>query len=217
MAQVPNPEAAAPAAPPPAPPAKGKSPMVAMIVTALVVFPIAVGAVKFMSKPNAAATKAKEVTAEEEEEKTTGETVTFPLTTQTVNLAEGDRYVRVKLEMAFDLEPDDAEHFRTKVAAMSAEGKEKSGEGGHGEGEGKKKKKKEPGPKVTRLLHLLTNRSAQLNDALIHELSGRRYEDMLRPKDKQAFKEAIMKRFNEILTEAKVPVHDIYLSEFVMQ
>ncbi len=216
MAQVPNPEAAAPAAPPPAPPAKGKSPMVAVIVTALVVFPIAGGLVKFMSKPNAAATKAKEATTEEEEEKATGETVTFALATQTVNLAEGDRYVRVKIEMAFDLEPDDAEFFRAKVAALAAEGKEKSG-GEGGEGEKKSKKKKEPGPKCTRLLHLLSTRSAQLNDALIHELSSRHYDDMLRPKDKQAFKEAIMKRFNEILTEAKVPVHDIYLSEFVMQ
>ncbi|NUQ01219.1 MAG: flagellar basal body-associated FliL family protein [Armatimonadetes bacterium] len=205
---------------PPAPKGK-KSPLLAALISAVLVGPLAIGAYTLVAKPKATdseeskTAKDKEVEDEEAEEVEHGELVTLPLATQTVNLADGDRYVRCGMELAFELEEADAEYFRAHRADMTGETEEKPAEGeGHGE---KKGKPKEPSKRVQRLVHLLTSHRAEFADTTINELGARKYDQMLKLTERAALKKVLMEHFNQMLTESKLTVHDIYFSEFVMQ
>ncbi|MCC7491352.1 MAG: flagellar basal body-associated FliL family protein [Fimbriimonadaceae bacterium] len=213
MAENPSADVAAP---------KKKNPLMAVLLLAVVVGPLAVGGMMMSKKQKAMQAQLEK---QYEDDPPEVEVCTWPMPVQTVNLADGNRYARIKLELAFELDPVDAKYFRTEVSALSnPEGAKEGGGGGHGGGEAepaaegdKKAIKKEPGQRVKNLLELLHHHQSELNDLLIDELSGRTFETMLRPNDKRAFKDALVKRFGHLLTEVKMEVHDIYFSEFVMQ
>lgn len=163
------------------------------------------------------------------------EEVTFPLQVQTVNLADGDRYARCLAVLAFRLDPVDAAYFRSWVKEYT-EDKKPAAE--PVASPGAKPAKKEPGDGVKDLLFRLANYQLQLHDALIRELSSRRYKELLSEADKDRVCEALKKRFESVLNggdpgatattpmgsgakgeseQEHVPIERIYFSEFVMQ
>jgi len=218
MAQPARPQAVEePAAP--AAPAKKKSPMGAMIATALVVGPLAFG----MFTMRQAKEKARESQVAGWEKTAPQEVVTYPLEGITVNLADGQRYCRVVPVLGFEFDKIDAEFFRGKVNALRPKEGGGGGEGG-GEGGGKGKKKADPtvpkrvpSERVHAVIELLPNMEPQLKDAAIHLISTRKYEDLLSIKDRDHLKEQLCERFTEILEETKVPVKHIYFADFIMQ
>ncbi len=200
-----------------------KSPLMPLLLVVVVVAPLGVGGYLLSAKQKQ---MQQELTKAYEEDPPVVEEVTWPMAVQTVNLADGDRYARIKAEVAFELDPVDAEYLRAAAAIEGGDPAAKEGgEGGHGKeakgGHGSEAKgkalKTEPGARVKLLAFTLKSQAPRLNDVLIEELSSRNFSSMLRPEDKKAFKRALMKRYNEVLTEVKVEVHDIYFSEFVMQ
>lgn len=210
MAEMPNPEAVEEQAPEKK--KKGKrSPIALMLMTALFVGPLAVGGFMLWSRQQQTQ---KKLLAEMANDESLLQEVTFGLEPQTVNLADGDRYARCKVVLSFRLDPIDAAYFQTAADAFTGETKELPEEP---ERDGPKLPKKEPDKKVQRLVYLLASQTPQLNDALIQTISSRKYEQLLKPADKEQLKKALIKRFDELLTEVEIPVHDIYLSEFVMQ
>ncbi len=185
-----------------------------LVLAALVFGQLAMAATLMKSKQAAGTTASAVSHGEEEEEEVDDlETAIWPLEAQTINLADGDRYVRVGLSLAFQFDAVDAAHFQHTLMAMSGEEKELP-EPPEAEG---KPSKKEPGKKVRRLLHLLATQEARLNDAVIRELSARKFSQLLANQDKEILKQALIKRLDEVLTESGTPLHDIYFSEFVMQ
>ncbi|MBI2302300.1 MAG: flagellar basal body-associated FliL family protein, partial [Armatimonadetes bacterium] len=198
MAQAPAPEPAAEAAAPPRAPEKKPSSLKAVLVTAVVVGGLAFGAMFMLNKQHQGQAKAAE------EEVPPPEEVTYTLASQTVNLADGDRYVRCQAVLAFELPPADAKYFREHVQQPEAE-KGKGGEGG-GEGGGKAEEgAKKPAVKgkadgtTAVLVEELANRQARLNDALIRELSNRKFNELLTEKDKDKLTSSLVRRFNDVL------------------
>ena len=173
---------------------KKHNPFVMILLTAVVVGPLAVGGFWFMSKRNQDHRRALA------EWQPVMQEVTYPLDTQTVNLADGDRYARCRLVLAFELDPVDAVYFRTWVLSLDPESKPAAEEEPEVD---KSIPKKEPGKEVKQLVQRLSNYQVQLNDALIRELGSKRFEQLLREPDKERAAKALAERFNAILVEPK--------------
>jgi flagellar basal body-associated protein FliL len=210
------------AAPPAAAPAKKKSPIGAMIVTALLVGPLAFGL--FTMKQSKA--KAQEELVKKREKTAPQFRATFEMQPITVNLADGDRYARVAPVLVFEFDTIDCEHFKKKAAELKPgeEGQKKSGEG-----EGKEAKKPpadptvpktKPGEAVQKLLEELPTVMPEMKDAVITVLAGHSFEELLPNKGKQGLtevKEALRAKFTEVLAETKVPVKEVLFADWIMQ
>lgn len=197
--------------PDPAPPKKHRSPLATALLTALLVGPLAVGGFVVYSQLQA---RQKAALEKWQSHPPVVESVCYTLDTQTVNLADGDRYARVKLALAFELDPIDAAYFRTTVATLTGDDAEQPPPP---PSDGPKPPKKEAGKEVQQLVYTLYTQQEKINDIMIGEIGARRYEALLQPADKEALKKVLAERIDEVLTPSKSKVHDIYFSEFVMQ
>lgn len=209
MAELPNPEVVEDelGAPPQKP--KGRSPLALILLTALLVGPGGIGGYTLYNRQ-------RQVRAQklaEYEAQAPRIEVTFPLETLTVNLADGDRYARLTAVLTFTLDPVDAAYYRTAIATVTGTEPPEI----ESPEEPAKSPKKQPGPEVKQLVWLLATRQPRLNDLLLSELGRYKYAQLLRPDARETVKQALVKRFDEVLTEAGIPVHDILLSDFVMQ
>ena len=208
MAELPAPELTdAPAA---AAPPKKKGGLLPILLTALVVGPLAVGGFVLYNK---AAAAQKLLLAEYEKDPDALETVTWPLEVQTINLADGDRYARCGLSLAFQLDLVDAAHFRSTVAEVTGDDKTMP----EPPPADRKPPKKEPGKEVKTLLYLLATQADSIDDVVIQEVGARNYDELLSNEDKATLKKSLITRLDKLLTNSELPVHDIYFSEFVMQ
>lgn len=216
MAEQPVPAPAeAPAADGGGPAKKGGGP-VPLLLVVILLGQAAMGGFMFMSKRgNAAPAKAeaKEADDDDFDDLDDGEVVSWPLATKTTNLADGNRYARYSLALAYQLDPTDAARFIEVVAAQH----DGAGAPPEGEGHGGKKSKKGPSKKVTKLLYLLSTQASAIDNAILEEISDRKYQDLLSNEDRAKLKKAVMARLDELLTDSRLKMHDIYFSEFVMQ
>ena len=225
MAQEPQGAAEAPAAPAPA---KKKSPLPIVIVTALLVGPLAFGA--FTMKQNAA--KKKESQAAEWEKKAPKVPASFAMETITVNLADGERYCRFTPVLYFEMDVIDAKFFKEHAASLTpGAGEEKKSEGGHG-GEGGKKEtpdksipKTEPSKAVNTLVEEIPHCLPELKDSAITLVSSQNFEDLAKLQGKEHLKKELAERFSKVfekvLEEAKIEtkfeVTQVLFSDFIMQ
>ena len=224
MAQEPQGAAEAPAAAPP--PAKKKSPLPIVIVTALLVGPLAFGA--FTMKQNAA--KKKESQAAEWEKKAPKVPASFSMETITVNLADGERYCRFTPVLYFEMDVIDAKFFKEKAASLTP-GAEEEKKGGEGEGKEKKPAadpsipKTEPSKAVTTLVEEIPHCLPELKDSAITLVSSQNFEDLAKLQGKEHLKKELAERFSKVfekvLEEAKIEtkfeVTQVLFSDFIMQ
>lgn len=189
---------------------KGGGGILPVLLTAVLVGPMCIGGYMMYTKTAAARDKAL---AEYESDPSKLETVTWPIETQTINLADGDRYARCGLALAFQLDKVDAAHFR-EVAATRVENAKALPEAPPSD---EKPVKKQPGKEVKTLLYLLATNADQINDAVIQEVGSRKYDELLSNEDKLQLKKSLLARLGKLLTGSDLTLHDIYLSEFVMQ
>jgi len=212
MAELPAPELTEDAAAPAPSRGKGKKGggILPVLLTAVLVGPMAVGGYMLLSKNAAAKEKAL---AAYETDPAKLETVSWPLKVHTINLADGDRYARCGLALAFQLDKVDAAHFREVVATVDDEATAIP----EAPPSDEKPIKKEPGKEVKTLLYLLATQEDPISDIVIQEVGSRKYDEMLTNQDKLKLKKSLISRLDALLTNSGLTVHDVYFSEFVMQ
>lgn len=205
---------AAPSAP------KKKSPLGAIIATALVVGPLAFGGFT-MSQ---AKKKAHEAVVTKWEKTAPTEIVTLPLEAITVNLSDGERYVRCAPVLGFAFDKIDASYFVKHSAKLRPGAQEESSGGEGGEGKPKVKTdptipKKEPSEKIKELIESYPTKLPMLHDAAIHELTMLKFEQLISPREREKVKDSLRDRFTEILSEGNpnIAVKCVFFNEFIMQ
>lgn len=216
------------AAAPAAAPVKKKSPLPIMIVTALLVGPLAFGLFTF--KQNGA--KKKEALVEKWEKTAPKVPASFALETITVNLADGDRYCRFTPVVYFEFDVVDAKYFKSHAASLTPGAEEGKGGGAHGGGEGGEKEeadptvpKSEPGKAVKLLVEEIPHCLPQMKDSAITLVSSQNFEELSKLQGKEQLKKELAERFShivaEVLEEAKIEtkfeVTKVLFSDFIMQ
>ena len=219
MAQPANAAVEEAVAAPAAPAAKKRSPMGAVILTALLVGPLAVGLNSVMSSR----AKTKQAAIEQWEKTAPLQEVTFPLEPITVNLVDGEKYCRLSPVLVFAFDAVDTAYYKQKLPSMKpGEGNAKSG-GEGGEGGDKKKPadasipKKVAGDAVKNFCEELPDLLPALQDATITVVSGRKYDEMLSVADKEKVKASLKEKYDEILAESKVPLKRVLFNEIIVQ
>lgn len=149
------------------------------------------------------------------------ETVVYPLQALTVNLAEGDRYIRCQVAIGFELDPLDAHHFRLTMAKIDPD---VPPEPEPPPADAKLPPREGPSEAVLALIRLLLSADVQtrMQDSLLLEVSSREFAELQSAEGKEGLKTVLLERFAAIVDDAAggtspVPMTDIYLREFVMQ